>query len=47
MATTSLSIGNELLSTTMHILMKDFRHNVHESVAFNNSYADWFRAHRP
>ena len=34
MATTSLTIGNELLSTTMHILMKDFRDNVHESVAF-------------
>ena len=34
MAKTDLSIGNELLSTTMHILMKDFRDNVHESVAF-------------
>tara|TARA_R110002167_G_scaffold86292_5_gene233580 strand:+ start:532 stop:1584 length:1053 start_codon:yes stop_codon:yes gene_type:complete len=34
MATTSLDIGNELISTTMHILMKDFRDNVHESVAF-------------
>jgi|TARA_R100000084_G_scaffold97326_1_gene51250 hypothetical protein len=34
MATTQLTIGNELLSTTMHILMKDFRDNVHESVAF-------------
>lgn len=34
MATTALTIGNELLSTTMHILMKDFRDNVHESVAF-------------
>ena len=34
MATTDLTIGNELLSTTMHILMKDFRDNVHESVAF-------------
>ena len=34
MATTSLTIGNELLSTTMHILMKDFRDNVYESVAF-------------
>jgi len=34
MATTTLAIGNELLSTTMHILMKDWRDNVHESVAF-------------
>ena len=34
MATSTLTIGNELLSTTMHILMKDFRDNVHESVAF-------------
>jgi len=34
MPTTSLTIGNELLSTTMHILMKDFRDNVYESVAF-------------
>ena len=34
MATTDLTIGNELLTTTMHILMKDWRDNVHESVAF-------------
>jgi len=34
MATTSLTVGNELLSTTMHILMKEWRDNVHESVAF-------------
>jgi hypothetical protein len=34
MATSTLTIGNELLSTTMHILMKDWRDNVHESVAF-------------
>ena len=34
MATTALTIGNELLSPPMHILMKDFRDNVHESVAF-------------
>jgi len=37
MATTSLSIGNELLSTTMYILMKEWRDNVHESVAFLDS----------
>lgn len=34
MATTTLTVGNELLSTTMHVLMKEFRDNVHESVAF-------------
>ena len=34
MAETTLTIGNELLSTTMHILMKEWRDNVHESVAF-------------
>ena len=34
MPTTSLTIGNELLSTTMHILMKEWRDNVHESTAF-------------
>ena len=34
MATTSLTIGNELLSTTMYVLMKEWRDAVHESVAF-------------
>jgi len=34
MPTTSLTIGNELLSTTMHILMKEWRDNIHESTAF-------------
>ena len=34
MATTALTIGNELLSTTMHVLMKEWRDGVHESVAF-------------
>lgn len=34
MATTSLTIGNELLSTTMYILMKEWRDAVHQSVAF-------------
>ena len=33
MATTALTIGNELLSTTMHVLMKEWRDGVHESVA--------------
>ena len=28
------NIGNELLSTTMHIVMKEWRDNVHESTAF-------------
>ena len=34
MATTQLTLGNELLSTTMHVLMKEWRDGVHESVAF-------------
>ena len=34
MPTTALTIGNELLSTTMHILMKEWRDNIHESTAF-------------
>ena len=34
MATSSLTIGNELLSTTMYILMKEWRDAVHQSVAF-------------
>ena len=34
MPTTSLTIGNELLSTTMHILMKEWRENIYESTAF-------------
>ena len=34
MAATTLTIGNELLSTTMHIVMKEWRDNVHESTAF-------------
>ena len=34
MPTTTLTIGNELLSTTMHILMKEWRDNIHESTAF-------------
>ena len=34
MATTTLTIGNELLSTTMHIVMKEWRDNVHTSTAF-------------
>ena len=34
MATTDLTIGNELLSTTMHIVMKEWRDAVHESTAF-------------
>ena len=34
MATTQLTLGNELLSTTMHVLMKEWRDGVHESIAF-------------
>jgi len=34
MATTALTLGNELLSTTMYILMKEWRDGIHESVAF-------------
>jgi hypothetical protein len=34
MPTTTLTIGNELLSTTMHIVMKEWRDNVHTSTAF-------------
>ena len=34
MATTTLTIGNELLSTTMHIVMKEWRDGVHTSTAF-------------
>ena len=34
MAATTLTIGNELLSTTMHIVMKEWRDNVHTSTAF-------------
>ncbi len=34
MATSQLTLGNELLSTTMHVLMKEWRDGVHESVAF-------------
>ena len=33
MAVTSLSIGNELLSTTMHIVMKEWRDNIYTSTA--------------
>jgi len=33
MATTTLTIGNELLSTTMHIVMKEWRDNVYTSTA--------------
>ena len=38
MATTALTIGNELLSTTMHVLMKEWRDGVHESVAFLDAH---------
>jgi len=34
MGTTTLSIGNEILSTTMHITMKEFRDGLHLSTAF-------------
>ena len=34
MAVTTLTIGNELLSTTMHILMKEWRDGLHTSTAF-------------
>ena len=34
MATTTLTIGNELLSTTMHIVMKEWRDNIYTSTAF-------------
>ena len=34
MATSTLTIGNELLSTTMHILMKEWRDGLHTSTAF-------------
>lgn len=34
MATTALTIGNELLSTTMHVLLKEWRDGLHESVGF-------------
>ncbi len=34
MATTSLTIGNELLSTTMHVLMEDWRDSLYEKTAF-------------
>ena len=33
MATTTLTIGNELLSTTMHIVMKEWRDNIYTSTA--------------
>jgi len=33
MATTTLTVGNELLSTTMYVLMKEWKDNLHESVA--------------
>jgi len=39
MATTALTIGNELLSTTMHIVMKEWRDNVHTSTAFLEAQA--------
>jgi len=39
MATTQLTIGNELLSTTMHIVMKEWRDNVHTSTAFLEAQA--------
>ena len=32
--TTTLTIGNELLSTTMHIVMKEWRDNIYTSTAF-------------
>ena len=34
MGTTTLSIGNEILSTTMHITMKEFRDGLHLTTAF-------------
>ena len=34
MAITTLTIGNELLSTTMHIVMKEWRDNIYTSTAF-------------
>ena len=34
MASTRLDIGNELLSTTMHIVMKEWRDNIYTSTAF-------------
>jgi hypothetical protein len=34
MAATTLTIGNELLSSTMHIVMDDWRDNAHEKTAF-------------
>jgi len=39
MATTTLTIGNELLSTTMHIVAKEWRDTLHESVAFLDASA--------
>ncbi len=38
MATTTLTIGNELLSTTMHILMDDWRDSLHEKTAFLDAH---------
>ena len=34
MPVTTLTLGNELLSTTMHILMKEWRENIYETTAF-------------
>ena len=39
MATTALTIGNELLSTTMHIVMKEWRDGAHTSTAFLEAQA--------
>ena len=39
MAVTPLSIGNELLSTTMHIVMKEWRDGAHTSTAFLEAQA--------
>ena len=39
MATTTLTIGNELLSTTMHIVAKEWRDTLHESVSFLDASA--------
>lgn len=38
MATTSLAIGNEILSTTMYVLMKEWKDNLHESIAFLDAH---------
>lgn len=38
MATTSLAIGNEILSTTLYVLMKEWKDGLHTSVAFLDAH---------